>query len=217
MEQHTYAPRLRYLDADEVDDSVVDFHNLDVHGPDDGKLGTVDGFIIDPEAGRLLYLVVDSGGWFTSQRFLLPVGHAHLSTDHAALHVDVTKERLSQYPRFDETTFRASSADAIRHYEATMSSICCPEDVIAAGTAWPDAYRMRRHYTQPDWWRGVTRAPADDARPMDESPHLDGRAQPGDVLGIETGGERTELGDTAEDENERRREGIDAASRRDRM
>jgi hypothetical protein len=41
----------------------------------------------------------------------------------------------------------------------------------------------------------------------DVSPHLGGRAQPGDVLGIETGGETTEIGDTAEDENERRRRG----------
>lgn len=32
------------------------------------------------------------------------------------------------------------------------------------------------------------------------------RAQPGDVLGVETGGETTHLGDTAEDENERLRE-----------
>jgi hypothetical protein len=38
----------------------------------------------------------------------------------------------------------------------------------------------------------------------DESPHFDGRAQPGDVLGLETGGERTGLGDTSEDENRRR-------------
>jgi hypothetical protein len=38
----------------------------------------------------------------------------------------------------------------------------------------------------------------------DVSPHFDGRAQPGDVLGIETGGERTEIGDTSEDENKRR-------------
>lgn len=37
--------------------------------------------------------------------------------------------------------------------------------------------------------------PAD--RPADE------RAQPGDVLGIERDGETTELGDTAEDEDER--------------
>ena len=39
----------------------------------------------------------------------------------------------------------------------------------------------------------------------DVSPHYGGRAQPGDVLGIETGGETTEIGDTADDENKRRR------------
>jgi hypothetical protein len=38
----------------------------------------------------------------------------------------------------------------------------------------------------------------------DPSPHFDGRAQPGDVIGLETGGERTYVGDTAEDENKRR-------------
>jgi hypothetical protein len=32
------------------------------------------------------------------------------------------------------------------------------------------------------------------------------RAQPGDVLGLARGGETTSLGDTAEDEDERRRE-----------
>jgi hypothetical protein len=38
----------------------------------------------------------------------------------------------------------------------------------------------------------------------DVSPHLGGRAQPGDVLGIETGGEQTHVGETNEDENKRR-------------
>lgn len=46
------------------------------------------------------------------------------------------------------------------------------------------------------------RKPAD---PGDVSPHAGGRAQPGDILGIETGGETTFIGDTDEDENERRR------------
>jgi hypothetical protein len=44
---------------------------------------------------------------------------------------------------------------------------------------------------------------ADDAG--DVSPHAGARAQPGDVLGVETGGERTHVGDTADDENRRRR------------
>jgi hypothetical protein len=34
----------------------------------------------------------------------------------------------------------------------------------------------------------------------------EGRAQPGDVVGFDTGGERTFLGDTREDEDERREE-----------
>ena len=35
------------------------------------------------------------------------------------------------------------------------------------------------------------------------------RAQPGDVLGIERGGETTSLGDTEEDEDRRRREALE--------
>lgn len=218
MQQHTFASRLRYLDARDVDDSVVSFHNLDVHGPDEEKLGTIDGFIIDTEAARALYVVVDSGGWFKSRRFLLPVGHAQLATDHGALHVDVTKDTLSRYPEFDETSFRASSDEALRAYENEVALVCCPDDVIVTDTVWSDVYGTRRHYTQPDWWRGEMyergrqgTAEDRDSALRDESPHYDGRAQPGDVLGIETGGERTEIGDTSEDENKRRREGIDAA------
>ncbi len=41
------------------------------------------------------------------------------------------------------------------------------------------------------------------------------RAQPGDVLGIERGGETTSLGDTDEDEDRRRRELEDAAEEAD--
>jgi len=48
----------------------------------------------------------------------------------------------------------------------------------------------------------------------DTSPHLGGRAQPGDVLGVETGGERTYVGDTSEDENKRRRDAEEAARKR---
>ena len=46
----------------------------------------------------------------------------------------------------------------------------------------------------------------------DVSPHYGRRAQPGDVLGIETGGETTAISDTAEDEDERRRAAVKKAS-----
>jgi len=43
----------------------------------------------------------------------------------------------------------------------------------------------------------------------------DGRAQPGDVLGVERDGERTHLGETREDEDKRREDAEEAVDGRD--
>ena len=256
MEGTTYASRLRYLDADDVDDAVVDYDGLDVYGADGHKIGDVDGFIIDPAARRVNYVVVDSGGWFTSRRLLLPIGHATLATDRRSLQTDVTRESLRRLPEFDEDRFHELKDEELRAFERDTVVACCPdeplEDVAVGG--W--SYDSRRHYRQPEWWAtaqyaperlrpihraafaspGTTAAPAvpagrttvsrdthnrdlvtaredrgDRSDLADSSPHFDGRAQPGDVLGLETGGERTGIGDTAEDENERRRDAERAA------
>jgi hypothetical protein len=248
MDQTTYASRLRYLDADDLDDSVVDFDGLDVRAADGDKLGEVDGFLVDPGAGRVLYAVVDSGGWFTSRRFLVPIGHANVDRTPPALRVDVARGRLRGYPEFDERRFRELTNAELRAYEQRMAAICCPDDLIGEGAAW--RHEAARHYQQPSWWsagaytasrlrpiepasfrtRNVARAAsvvpiregfdrehvtaraadeglrADDRLSDDVSPHFGGRAQPGDVLGLETGGETTAIGDTAEDENRRRRD-----------
>jgi hypothetical protein len=68
--------------------------------------------------------------------------------------------------------------------EKDIASIRNPERVVARDT--PDSDSSVRETGEP-------------------SPHFGGRAQPGDVLGIETGGESTSIGDTSEDENDRRR------------
>ena len=53
---------------------------------------------------------------------------------------------------------------------------------------------------------------ADPTNPNGDWPDPDReRAQPGDVLGIERGGETTSIGDTEEDEDRRRRELEDKA------
>jgi hypothetical protein len=51
------------------------------------------------------------------------------------------------------------------------------------------------------------------ARAGDTSPHDGGRAQPGDVIGVETGGEQTHIGDTSDDENRHRRDAEKAAAK----
>ena len=286
MEQTTYVSRLRYLDADDLDDSVVDFDGLDVRGSDGEKLGEVDGFLVDPQSHRVLYTVVDSGGWFSSRRFLLPIGHTMIDRDSQALLVDVSRQALSAYPEFDERRFNEMSDADFRSYQERMASVCCTDETpVATSSSWNE----RRHYQQPGWWPASAYAPESlrpiESRPFaggvaatgvatatgaataatlgtrgdshthgnithshpgghehhtheqadlnrervaargderssgdhndvhesggrdrdDVSPHFGGRAQPGDILGIETGGETTSVGDTAEDENKRRR------------
>ena len=240
-----FASRLRYLDAEDVDDSVVNFDGLDVRGRDNEKLGDIDGFIVDVASGRVLYAVVDSSGWFTSRRFLLPIGHAPI-VDRAdrALRVDLPRKALEKYPTFDEDRFQQLSNEELRAFEVATAAACCEDERVGTGDVWP--YDSPRHYAQPAWWtprayesarlRAVTASafePASSAArdrhererivaqarsdsPVerdDVSPHFEGRAQPGDVLGIETGGERTSMGDTSEDENSRRRSAERAAPR----
>ena len=148
--QQTFASRIRYLDADDLDDSDVDFDGLDVRSVDDEKLGAVDGFLVDSGSGRVLYTVVDSGGWFTSRRFLLPIGHATFDRDHSALRVDVSRESLKRYPEFDEKSFSHLTDDDLRSYEHRMGSACCPDDIGGHQAGW--RHDTARHYQQPAWW-----------------------------------------------------------------
>lgn len=251
MEHATYASRLRYLSASEIDNSDINFKGLDVRGSDDSKLGDIDGFIVDPDSGRVFYTVVDSGGWFTSRRFLLPAGHAIIDRGEGVLRVDVPRDALAGYPEFDRGRFEEFSDEDLRTFERRMAAQCCPDEPMEDISVSSWQFDSRRHYRQPDWWsstsarherfrpaeaaaggaavrvreeydrelvtardrtdRDVRSARDEDLRPDDVSPHLEGRAQPGDVLGLETGGERTYIGDTADDENNRRRDAEKAA------
>lgn len=245
-----HSSRLQYVDADEVGSELVDFDGLKVRRPDGDKLGEVEGFIIDREAQRAYYVVVDSGGWFRSREFLVPIGHTRLDDDGDALVLDVTRESISRYPEFDHDSFERFTDEEMRAYHGRFNDVCCA-----------DAGGSDDHFAQPSWWRseyynwdvpaaigtagtytsGNRRTALDDALPGDidrdepekhhrherereavvgtrgeeggdVSPHLGGRAQPGDVIGVETGGERTGLGDSDEDENERRRAAERAAA-----
>lgn len=242
MEHTTFASRLRFLSAADVDDSVVDYDGLDVEGPDGARIGDVAGFIVDAQAARLHYVVVDSGGWFRPRRFLVPVGHANLSGNRAALSVDVTRDALSRYPEFDEDQFSEVSDEDKRVFEQAMVPVCRPEDPADEG------YRQQRHHAEPDWWpcaherlRPVevtdyrampvrerfgggeyVRAHAADTR-REVSRHPERRAQPRDVVGIDARSERSRAAEPSDDENRRRRvaervigEGEDEPRRSDR-
>ena len=226
-------PWLRYVDAGDINDDTIDFDGIDVKSPSGDKLGDVDGFVVDSNSGRPYYVVVDAGGWFKSKHFLMPIGHMRLDADADSLIADVDRDRVSRFPGFDKDEFDKMTVSDLKRLNDDTCSACSIEGVaIVYGSDEPlEKAWNRPDFKSPEWWRTnpAPTAPGDDRaawagtetgpgsvrdmpreevrmKEVDPSPHYAGRAQPGDVLGVETGGERTHIGETAEDENERRRD-----------
>lgn len=241
-------PWLKHVDAGDIVDDV-DFDGMHVESPTGEHLGDVEGFILDADTGRPYYVVVDSGGWFKSKHYLLPVGHVRLGVDAEgeALVTSLTRDRINKFPGFDKGKFETMPEADLKRFNDETCAACTIEGVVVTyNPAEPlSASWNRPDYRHPDWWHaeptlpdrmgesavtgGVEYPPASEReRPApgqervtartdvrnDVSPHFEGRAQPGDVIGIETGGERTGIGDTAEDENKRREDAQKASEKR---
>ena len=238
-------PWLRYVDADDVAIDEITIDGMKVRNDNMEKLGDVEGFVVDSSSMRPYYLVVDSGGWFKSKDFLVPIGHVRLDADRDALVLDIPKERIDRFPGFDRNNFERLSEDDIRRMNDAICVAASPTTVSYPTSEPLSSAWTRPQYRQPDWWtanavradQAVDRAYANTAdypptkvartatekaassereaitaREPEPSPHYGGRAQPGDVLGVETGGERTYIGDTTEDENKRRIDAEKAAA-----
>ena len=216
--------------------TAVDFDDMDVESPSGEHLGEVDGFIVDSESGRPYYVVIDAGGWFKSKHFLMPVGHVRFDADVEALKADLTRDRVERFPGFNKDEFdKLTPADLKKFNDQTLQACALTAYTYSEAEPYSAAWN-RPEFSYPGWWRrrsvgtatgprrGWSAAAARERRQRsgpnpivrpdretvvahaDPSPHFDGRAQPGDVIGIEEGGERTHVGETAEDENRRREE-----------
>ena len=117
-------PWLRYLNADDLDDTSVRFAGMKVENAQGEKLGTVDGFIIDVDTARPYYVVVDSGGWFKSKHYLVPVGHARLDGERGVMLADLTRERIKRFPGFDKDEFVKLSDQELEQFAQSTASAC---------------------------------------------------------------------------------------------
>jgi hypothetical protein len=249
-------PWLKYVDAGDLNDDEIALDGMAVETTSGDKVGSVEGFIVDSQSGRPYYVAVDAGGWFKSKHFLLPVGHARVTTrdDREALVADVPRERIERFPGFDLSEFEKLTPDTLKRMNDETCAACSVTSVSYAADEPFSAAWQRPDYSYPDWWSSEPSLPdrmgdtafkagvsypsageshADrgqaheqvtardraeseaerEGRDADPSPYYDGRAQPGDVIGLETGGEQTHIGETREDENERRRDAEKDASR----
>jgi sporulation protein YlmC with PRC-barrel domain len=108
----------RFADTDEA---AGDIRGSKVYGPGDQKLGEIDDVVFDEVTGAIIYVVVDTGGWLSSKRFVVPPDEVRPSVQHEDdFLVDLTKQQIESFPPYDEATLTSEEkwADYEKRYRA---------------------------------------------------------------------------------------------------
>ena len=85
-------------------DAAEDIRGSKLYGLDDEKLGKIDDVIFDHSEGSIRYVVVDTGGWLSTKKFIVPADRLRPSTEHDdAFAVDLTKAQVENFPPYKET------------------------------------------------------------------------------------------------------------------
>lgn len=106
-------------------DSAEDIRGSKLYGVDDEKLGKIDDVIFDHTTGLIRYIVVDTGGWLTTKKFLVPADRLRASTEHQDdFTVDLNKEQIESFPPYSETDLESDEqwADYEGRYSANWKN-----------------------------------------------------------------------------------------------
>jgi len=154
MDTQSFGAGLRYVDAEQVRRSDAGLMvGAEVRDRRNEHVGELDGFVVDMKTGQPRYAVVDAGGWFKSDRFLLPIAHLH-KTAEGTLCTDIDKSAIARYPEFDETVWMRASADQRWDFDYQTLTACCPEDAeLVNASEKAVGYAGWRHYREPSWWK----------------------------------------------------------------
>jgi uncharacterized protein YrrD len=69
---------------------ATSIRGINVYGPGDEKLGSVDDAIVDAGSGKVRYVVVNAG-WLRGRQFVVPVDEIYEHSDDA-LHANLSKK-----------------------------------------------------------------------------------------------------------------------------
>src|SRR5581483_11364291 len=88
-------------------DSDYNLEDYDARDATGDKMGSVDSVIVDSDTMQPRYLVIDSGGWFSSNKYVVPMGEVdHVNDDDQDVFFrTLTKDQLKNggYPAYDDS------------------------------------------------------------------------------------------------------------------
>src|SRR5438309_10590068 len=85
-------------------DAAEDIRGATLYGLNDDKLGKIDDVIFDHASGNIRYVVVDTGGWLSSKKFVIPPDRLRPSAKHENdYEVTASKEQIEHFPPYNES------------------------------------------------------------------------------------------------------------------
>ena len=105
------------------DNDTDDIRGADVYGVNGEKLGEIDDVIFDSNSGELKYVVVDTGGWLTSQRFIVPALQLTIREEgDEDYYLNLTREQIERFPEYKEEALASDDEwkDYERQYESSI-------------------------------------------------------------------------------------------------
>jgi len=92
------------------EESIEDIRGAHLYGANDDKLGKIDDVIFDHATGAILYAVVDTGGWLSSRKFVVPTRQISASLKHEGeFSANLTQEQIERFPAYNEKDLEAEA------------------------------------------------------------------------------------------------------------
>lgn len=84
-----------------------DIRGATLYGTNEDKLGKISDVIFDHATGTIQYAVVDTGGWLSSKKFLVPADRIHPDAKNADdFAINATKQQIEALPKYDEEAMK---------------------------------------------------------------------------------------------------------------
>ena len=111
--------------------SSEDIRGASIFDTNEEKLGEIAEVIFDTQTGDARYVVINTGGWLTSKKFVVPARHLMIREEaDKDFHVALSKEQAEKLPEINEKALASEDglAEYERQYEAALESPDTSED-----------------------------------------------------------------------------------------
>jgi len=133
--------RLRDIQAthrDIIGDDYYDPTGKAAYGANEEKIGKIEGALVEEATGRIRYLIVDAGGWFSSKEVLVPAGLARIVGDDVFFDT-LTKAQVVAMEEYDHDYQYSYREQAERDRQAFIADTVPAEERVEVKDNFYDA------------------------------------------------------------------------------